>query len=136
MKSKEGFTRNLAATERDLSTRHGDFSFFAACFRENAMLDTWDLVIAASWLLPETIDSYSITMDGVERNMEKGEVFGLDALPILDPADFRIQEIQDEYEVEHGVIELGRCQLFDMDMERVYIITAKRRDAPVREEVI
>lgn len=129
MKSKKRFIKNLIASEQDLSKEYGDFSLFVACFREDAMLNTWDLVVAASWLLPETINSYTIILDGIERNMEKDEVFDLHALPILDPDDFRIVEIQDEYQVEHGFIDLGRCQLFDMDMERVYIITSMRRGA-------
>lgn len=135
MKSKKRFLKNLSESERDLAAQYGDFSLFAACFREDALYNHWDLVIAASWLLPETMDSYTIIMDGIRRNMEKDEVFSLDALPLLDPNDYRIREIQDEYEVEHGLIELGQCQLFDMDMERVYIITSKRRDAPVSAEV-
>ena len=136
MKSKKRFIKNLMAAEQDLSNKHGDFSLFAACFREDTMLDTWDLVVAASWLLPETKNSYTTIMDGIRRNMEEDEIFDLHALPLLDPDDSRIQEIQDEYEVEHGLIELGQCQLFDMDMERVYIVTAKRRDAPVSSEVV
>ena len=137
MKSKKRFVRNLAAAERDLSDKYGDFSLFAACFRENTLADYWDLVVSASWLLPETMDSYAMIMDGVRRNMEGDEVFRLGALPILDDLkDWRIQEIQDEYDVEHGLIELGRCDLFDMDMEQVYIITAKRRNAPVSAEVV
>ena len=95
--------------------------------------------MAASWLLPETMSSYTTVMDGVRRNMEEDEIFDLHALPMLDPDDFRILEIHDEYgEFEHGFIGLGRCQLFDMDdmdMERVYIVTSKRRDAPVSAEV-
>jgi hypothetical protein len=54
---------------------------------------------------------------------------------MFDTEDQRILDIQDEYEVEHGLIDLGQCQLFDMDMERVYIITAKRRSTPVSAEV-
>ena len=65
MKSKKRFIKNLMAAEQDLSNKHGDFSLFAACFREDTTLDTWDLVVAASWLLPETINSYTIIMDGV-----------------------------------------------------------------------
>lgn len=130
MKSKKRFIKNLAATERDLSERHGGFDLFAACFREDTLLNTWDLVVAASWLLPETINSYTIVGDGLRRNMAEDELIDLHALPLLDPDDFRIREIQNEYgEIEHGFIDLGRCQLFDMDMERVYIITAKRRGA-------
>lgn len=137
MKSKKRFIRNLTATERELSEKHGEFDLFAACFREDTLLDTWDLVVAASWLLPETINSYTTVGDGLRRNMTEEELFDLHALPILDPDDFRIREIQDEYgEIEHGFIDLGRCQLFDMDMERVYIITAKRRGASSIPEVI
>ena len=119
-----------------MSDKYGAFSLFAACFRENTLADYWDLVVSASWLLPETMDSYDMIMDGIERNMDDDEVLRLGALPILDDLkDSRIQEIQDEYQVEHGLIELGQCQLFDMDMEQVYIITAKRRNAPVGTEV-
>jgi len=136
MKSKKRFIKNLMAAEQDLSNKHGGFSLFAACFREDTMLDTWDLVVAASWLLPETKNSYTTIMDGIRRNMDNDEIFDLHALPLLDPDDFRILEIHDEYgELEHGFIDLGRCQLFDMDMERVYIITSKRRDALVSAEV-
>ncbi len=138
MKSKKRFIKNLIATEQDLSDKHGDFSLFTACFREDTMLDTWDLVVAASWLPSDTMDSYTLIMDGVRRNMEEDQIFDLHALPILTPDDFRILEIHDEYgEVEHGFIDLGRCQLFDMDMERVYIVTSKRRGAaPVSVEVV
>lgn len=136
MKSKKRFIKNLTSTEQDLSDKYGDFSLFAACFREDTIMDTWDLVVSAPWLSSDTMDSYALILDGVDRNMEKDEIFDLHALPILTPDDFRILEIHDEYgEFEHGFIDLGRCQLFDMDMERVYIITSKRREAPVSAEV-
>ena len=136
MKSRKKFTKNLVATEQDLSDRHGDFSLFAACFREDTMYDTWDLVVSAPWLPRGTMDSYTLIMDGVRRNMAKDEMFDLHALPILEPDDSRIQEIQDDYEVEHGLVELILCQLFDMDMERVYIVTAKHRESPKAAEVV
>ncbi len=136
MKSKQRFLKNLVEAERDLSHKYGDFSLFAACFRENTLADYWDLVVAASWLFPETMDSYAVIMDGIRRNMEEDEVFRLGALPLLDPNDPRVQEIQDEHVIEHGLIELDQCQLFDTDMEHVYIITAKRRGTPVNAEVV
>ena len=136
MKSEYRFLKGLADAERYLASHHGEFSLFAACFRENAFYKHWDLVVSASWLLPETMKSYSTIMDGLRHKMEEDEVFALDALPLLDSEDPRIRELQDEYEVEHGLIELGPCQLFDRDMERVYIITAKLRHAPVSAEVV
>ena len=137
MKSKKRFIENLTAAERDLSERHGGFDLFAACFREDTIRGIWDLVVAADWLLPETMDSYHMVGDGLRRNMTEEQLFDLDAVPLLDPDDFRIREIQEEYgEVEHGLIDVGRCQLFDMDMENVYIITAKRQEAPKSAEVV
>lgn len=136
MKNKQRFLKNLTAAERELSEKYGGFSLFAACFRENTLADYWDLVVAASWLLPETLDSYAKIMDGVSRNMDESEVLQLSALPLLDPDDRRILEIQNEYEIEHGLIDLGQCQLFDMDMEQVYIITSRRRAVPTGAEVI
>lgn len=78
----------------------------------------------------------NIVFDALQQHLGKDELFSLDAVPMFAPEDPRIQEIQDEYEVEHGLIDLGQCQLFDMDMERVYLITAKRRAAPVSKEVV
>ena len=137
MKSKKRFIENLTAAERDLSEKYGGFDFFAACFREDATYGIWDLVVAASWLSPETMDSYHTMGDGLRRNMTKEQLFDLDAMPLLAPDDFRIREIQEEYgEVEHGLVDVGHCQLFDMDMENVYIITSKRQEAPQGAEVV
>lgn len=127
--------RNLALVERDLSEKYGGFSLFGMCQRENTLADLWDLIISAPWLTPNVIVSDKIIFDALERRLAKDELFSLDVVPMFDPEDPRIQEIQNEYEVEHGLVEVGRCQLFDMDMERVYIITSKRRNALVSAEV-
>ena len=127
---------HLALVERDLSGKYGGFSLFGMCQRENTLADLWDLIVSAPWLTPNVIASDNIVFDALQQHLEKDELFSLDAVPMFAPEDPRIQEIQDEYEVEHGLIDLGQCQLFDMDMERVYLITAKRRAAPVSKEVV
>ncbi len=135
MNNTKQLVRNLALVERDLSEQYGGFSLFGMCQRENTLADLWDLIISAPWLTPNVIASDNIVFDALERRLTKDELFSLDAAPMFDPDDPRIQEIQDEHEVEHGLVELGSCQLFDMDMEQVYLITARRRGAPVSVEV-
>lgn len=121
--------------ERDLSEKYGDFSLFGMCQREKTLPDIWDLIISAAWMAPNVRESDDIVFEALNRRLSKNEIFLLDAVPMFDTEDQRILDIQDEYEVEHGLIDLGQCQLFDMDMERVYIITAKRRSTPVSAEV-
>ena len=135
MNNTRKLVRNLALVERDLSEQYGGFSLFGMCQRENTLADLWDLIISATWLTPNVIASDGIVFDALSRRLAKDELFSLDAVPMFYPDDPRIQEIQDEYDVEHGLVDLGRCQLFDMDMEQVYLITARRRSAPVSAEV-
>ena len=135
MNSTEKLLRRLTLVERDLSEQYGGFSLFGMCQRENTLADMWDLILSAPWLTPNVIPSDNIILDALRQHLGKDELFSLDAVPMFDPDDWRIQELQDGYEVEHGLIDLGQCQLFDMDMERVYIITSKRRGVPVNEGV-
>ena len=127
---------NLALVERDLSEKYGGFSLFGMCQRENNIWYAWDLVISAPWLTPNVKSSDDLIFSALQRQLGKDEMFALDVVPMFDPDDQRILDIQDESEVEHGLIDLGQCQLFDMDMERVYIITAKRRPVPEGAEVV
>ena len=127
--------RNLAFVEQDLSEKYGGFSLFGVCQRENNIWYAWDLIISAPWLAPNVKSSNALIFEALQRRLRENEMFALDAIPMFDPTDQRILEIQDEHEVEHGLIDLGSCQLFDMDMERVYIITAKRRPVPEGAEV-
>jgi hypothetical protein len=136
MNNTKRLLRHLTLVERDLSEKYGGFSLFGMCQRENTLADLWDLIVSAPWLTPNVIASDNIVFDALQQHLGKDELFSLDAVPMFAPEDPRIQEIQDEYEVEHGLIDLGQCQLFDMDMERVYLITAKRRAAPVSKEVV
>lgn len=136
MNNTKRLLRHLTLVERDLSGKYGGFSLFGMCQRENTLADLWDLIVSAPWLTPNVIASDNIVFDALQQHLGKDELFSLDAVPMFAPEDPRIQEIQDEYEVEHGLIDLGQCQLFDMDMERVYLITAKRRAAPVSKEVV
>ena len=136
MNNTERLLRHLTLVERDLSEKYGGFSLFGMCQRENTLADLWDLIVSAPWLTPNVIASDNIVFDALQQHLGKDELFSLDAVPMFAPEDPRIQEIQDEYEVEHGLIDLRQCQLFDMDMERVYLITAKRRAAPVSKEVV
>ena len=128
--------KNLAIVEQDLSEEYGSLSLFGVCQRENNIWYAWDLIISAPWLTPNVKPSDDLIFDALQRRLGKDEMFALDAVPMFDPDDPRILEIQDEYEVEHGLIDLGSCQLFDMDMERVYIITAKRQPVPEGAEVV
>ena len=136
MNNTKRLLRHLTLVERDLSEKYGGFSLFGMCQRENTLADLWDLIVSAPWLTPNVIASDNIVFDALQQHLGKDELFSLDAVPMFAPEDPRIQEIQEEYEVEHGLIDLGQCQLFDMDMERVYLITAKRRAAPVSKEVV
>ena len=136
MNNTKRLLRHLTLVERDLSEKYGGFSLFGMCQRENTLADLWDLIVSAPWLTPNVIASDNIVFDALQQHLGKDELFSLDAVPMFASEDPRIQEIQDEYEVEHGLIDLGQCQLFDMDMERVYLITAKRRAAPVSKEVV
>ena len=136
MNNTKRLLRHLTLVERDLSEKYGGFSLFGMCQRENTLADLWDLIVSAPWLTPNVIASDNIVFDALQQHLGKDELFSLDTVPMFAPEDPRIQEIQEEYEVEHGLIDLGQCQLFDMDMERVYLITAKRRAAPVSKEVV
>ena len=136
MNNTKRLLRHLTLVERDLSEKYGGFSLFGMCQRENTLADLWDLIVSAPWLTPNVIASDNIVFDALQQHLGKDELFSLDAVPMFASEDPRIQEIQDEYEVEHGLIDLGQCQLFDMDMERVYLITAKSRAAPVSKEVV
>lgn len=136
MNNTKKLLKNLMLVERDLSQKYGGFSLFGMCQRENALWYVWDLLISAPWLTPNVKWSDDIIFDALRKRLGNDEMFALDTVPMFDPDDSRVQGIQDEYEVEHGLIELGQCQLFDTDMERVYIVTAKRRGAPVNAEVV
>ena len=136
MNNTKRLLRHLTLVERDLSEKYGGFSLFGMCQRENTLADLWDLIVSAPWQTPNVIASDNIVFDALQQHLGKDELFSLDVVPMFASEDPRIQEIQDEYEVEHGLIDLGQCQLFDMDMERVYLITAKRRAAPVSKEVV
>src|SRR5262249_34071818 len=126
---KPSFLEKLAAIERSMSREKGGFEFFGVVLPE-ATLEQWDLVVAAPWLKPHTLESYQMVAAPLQATFTRDDWFDFSRIAILQKDAPFLEEMLAMFSTEHGLKEITCTTVAGVSIRKAYIITAKRRRAP------
>ena len=126
---KKKLVKEFVSLERDISAEKGEFSLFALFHREEALYDKWDLVIAAPWIKAERMENRRYFVDQLKARLGPKEMMTISRIALINNDDLRLEDIYEDVEVEHGIVEVVFRTFFDMDIKHAYIITSKRENA-------
>ncbi|HEX8610567.1 MAG TPA: hypothetical protein VF800_04700 [Telluria sp.] len=127
----------MAVIEHEISEEKGELTFFALLLPWGR--SAWELTVSAPWIdrggrfdaIEYIVDKYYAVCSNPERTM-------IAHVTILDTDDEELDDILDDYDVEHGLVKMKYSRYFDKEFDRGYIFTCKRRTAapsmPEREQ--
>lgn len=121
----------LITLERDVVAEKGPFLLFALFLREDAP-NRWDFVVSAPWIEKDKMYSYRYFSDHLQSRLEREEVILLSRIVLIDENNPALEDIHEEFQVEHGLIKVYNREFFGLQMDRAYIITS----APLRTSTI
>lgn len=118
----------MAVIEREISKEKGELTFFAMLLPWG--YDAWELAASAHWMdqcarfdvIEYIVDKYYAVCDNAERNM-------IAHVKIIETDDEDMDDILDDYDVEHSMVNIKYSRYFDKEFDRGYIFTCKRRTA-------
>jgi hypothetical protein len=117
--------KKFAKLESELAKEKGGFTFFALLMRE-ALLDRWDLIVAADWLGQDRGAAIDYLVDEIKSKLGAEYLVQLARIIPVDPDNANLAEFIRKVEVEHGNVELRDETIFGQDIKRAHIITSKR----------
>ncbi|CUI07297.1 hypothetical protein BN2497_9371 [Janthinobacterium sp. CG23_2] len=120
----------LAVIEREISEEKGVLTFFAILLPWSGREPAWELTVSANWAdrdhrpaaISYIVDKYYAVCSNPERMM-------IAHVSIIDTDDDELDDMLDDYDVEHGLVKMKYSRYFDQEFERGYIFTCKRRTA-------
>ena len=113
----------LRKVMNEVSAEKGEFILFGYFLREEAI--KWDLVLSAYWLEEGLLKGLNEFVAKLTSIVGKEALLAFRIITV-DPDDPRLHTLLKEVQVENGLLELRDATLFDMEMERAYILQAKR----------
>jgi hypothetical protein len=119
----------MAVIEREMSEEKGELTFFALLLPWGGW-PAWEVTVSARWAdrdkrfeaIKYVVDKYYAVCDNAERVMIAG-------VTIINTDDDELDDILDDYDVEHGMVKMKYSRYFDKEFDRGYIFTCKRRTA-------
>jgi len=114
----------VAGVEKDIASEKGPLNLFALLERDD-LPDKWDLVVSASWAREDQATLRYIA-GAVQRHLSPQDVVGLARIVILRAGEDPVRSINENYDVEHGQIELNEPARFGLPVKHGYIITSRR----------
>jgi hypothetical protein len=115
----------LSSLEQDIANERGEFSLFALFLREDAE-NRWDLVVAASWLNPDSMDDNNYIAKKLKSRIAENELLSISRIVLLDLHDPIVQIINNNWGVSRGgSLELNQPQIFNLPFKHAYIIISQ-----------
>ena len=115
----------LTSIEKEIAKEKGSFRLFGIFLRERQPNRAWDLVISADWLDISTLEAERIFVKEIQSRLEREEFLMFAMVLLLEPYQPFVEEINSEFDVEHGDIEFTDYDFDGMVFERAHIITSK-----------
>lgn len=116
-------TAKIRQVERDVATEKGPFTLFALLERED-LSDRWDLVVSAPWAKRDQA-TLRYLAQAIKQHLAPTEMTLLARIVILDAAEDPVKAITEQYDVEHGQVELNDPESFGLPVRHGYIITSR-----------
>jgi hypothetical protein len=123
----------LISVEKAISDEKGSFRLFGIFLREGQPNRAWDLVISADWLDTRTLESERTFIKDIQSRLEREEFLLFALVPLLTPDHPLVEDMNTEFEVEHGDVEFIDYDFNGMVYERGHVITSKRRESQKKE---
>lgn len=119
----------LKSMIHSLEKKHGPLLVFALFLRE-AALDKWDIIVSASWLNSNEIDSYNIISQSLQETLSDFELVRISRIVILDQNEPVVNYLQDIKTISNGGFdECSREELsdkFKIAIKRAYLLRSQK----------
>lgn len=112
----------------------GDFTLFAAFLRRNAP-GTWDLIAAAKWLDPDSIDSLKYIYTKISEVISPDEMVCISRVVVLSHQNTIVRHFLEEIAGRTGFIELKGFVFGDVPIRRGYVISVQNRPVPRNQRI-
>jgi hypothetical protein len=126
----------LRSLEKEIADERGGFSLFALFLREDAE-NRWDLVVAAPWLNPDSLEDINYIANKLKSCLGENELITISRIVLLDLSDPIVKIINKNWGVSRGgSLELNDPQIFNtgLPFKHAYIIIS-RSEKPVSVNV-
>ncbi|PYQ28115.1 MAG: hypothetical protein DMF56_16885 [Acidobacteria bacterium] len=117
-------TKKVAEVEKDLALTNGSLNLFAVLQRED-LAGRWDIVISASWA-KEDKATLQMIANAIRQHLAPEDIVNLARIVVLPAGEDPVKAITENYEVEHGQIELLEPARFGLPVKHGVIITSRR----------
>jgi hypothetical protein len=125
----EHLVKKLESLEEEISSNRGEFSLFALVLREDAE-DRWDLIVAAPWIDPDSIDDLKYIIDRLKSRVDENELLSISSVILLESYNPIVLNMNKMRVVRGGKLELSNPQLYGLPFKHAYIIISQG-DKPV-----
>src|SRR5438477_7425339 len=122
-------TEKFAELEAYISEEKGPFIFFALFLREGSP-NRWDLLVCAPWASRDDPNVMKYFIDQIKSRLGEEVLIMLSTIVAIDPEHAALEEINREFQVEHGRVEIRDRDVFGQTIRHGYIFTSKRPQAP------
>lgn len=124
--------RKLIPVESAIAVQKGPFDLFALFSTDEELEDSWDLVVAATWIGVNNRDALDYLSSKLQKALTSQEFLSISKIAILDVYDQKVKDIQKQHKVEHDPLRLTEYRFNGSKVDIVYLITSKIQiDAPL-----
>jgi hypothetical protein len=113
----------LRELEADLSASRGEFRLFGLFLREDAPA-VWDVVASADWIDADRSDAMDTIASEVSARLAMPELLRISRVVLIETNNPGLEDVADEVQVRHGLVELLDRDFFGLVMRRAYVITS------------
>ena len=119
------FIKKLIRVETAVALEKGPFDLFGLFSADEEADDRWDLVISATWIGGEYLQSLQYLIKHLRSYRTAAEFSMISKIPPLDVYDQRVIDMQKILTTEHKVKELTDYRFNGFRVDKMYIITCK-----------
>ncbi len=114
---------SILPIERELASRHGEFTLFALVLREDST-DRWDLLVAAPWVQEDDDLALRVISDSLVKALKREELIQVSRIVTLDQTDPELKAFAQTIQTSHEPVEIVNSTLFGQPIKRAYVITS------------
>lgn len=111
--------------ERDLSQTFGDFTLFALFLREDSP-GKWDVVVSSPTIQEIKSEFIGIISEKIKSEFTLEERLKLSRVIIVDQDNPKLHSIQDEFTIEHGIVEFHNHTFFNLNIDHALFMTVRK----------
>lgn len=125
----KALVQKLKQIEEKISREKGEFLLYGLFLRENAP-NVWDWVVSSPWIERDKEAAMRYLSARLNETVTKDELIKISRIAVIEESNPGLAELQEEFSVEHGSVQVRRRHFFGQDIEHAFIITCRRTTAP------